>query len=154
MAELDCRCAFLRLPREIRDQIYDYLQFNFEVSSSSQPSYTQYTSLDCATSWNLLSVSRQIHDEYHERVVLKSVLLVAYGHANVSSQKLLFAEGFPVHLLREVKRVSIFVPYVDDEIMNDARTDIFWQTVEDDPEQAEVLEWTPSLGRLVYSQHT
>ncbi|KAK4550344.1 hypothetical protein LTR36_003311 [Oleoguttula mirabilis] len=154
------RCYILELPRELRNYIYDELTHDVCISadvahvdgdvSLAGPNLR----LDGSYLSEVLLVNRQIHDEYAERVSSRARLFVSlldnppdsYEQGwRCSTNKLDLRRGFPVDLLKQVKRCVIFFAWGDVwQLLELAMLDSFISLPVSQPREQGELAWTPS----------
>ncbi|KAK5120422.1 hypothetical protein LTR85_006361 [Meristemomyces frigidus] len=152
--------AFLTLPRELRDQIYDNVTKTVMVSDkdlrdNEAQSYGRgwdpKVELSQAAYPALLLVNKQVHDEYTERRSSGSCLHFNLRGCDIfAPEKPRWKQGVPLSLLRSIKVCTIRFSWLSlGALTNDRRTRQFeaWHRTASPAEvdqQASLLQWTPT----------
>ncbi|KAK5736127.1 hypothetical protein LTR17_007649 [Elasticomyces elasticus] len=162
-ASQHANCPILRLPRELRNQIYSFVvvpgvrisdRINRPLLPLRDIPLDQLPRNPRVTAWNvvyspLLRVNRQIHDEYLENNHLCAALgldLPPRGLCQPYLQSLSLENSVPSHALAEVKVIIIMLHWTTvmhvsaiDEVHN------FWSThTQEELAQQRNIAWTPS----------
>ncbi|KAK4971627.1 hypothetical protein LTR42_007355 [Elasticomyces elasticus] len=156
-------CALLRLPRELRNNIYSFVvvpgvrisdRINRPLLPLRDIPLDQLPRNPRVTAWNavyspLLRVNRQIHDEYLENNHLCAALgldLPPRGLCQPYLQSLSLKNSVPSHALAEVKVVIIMLHWTT--VMHVGATDElhnFWSIhTQEELAQQRNIAWTPS----------
>jgi hypothetical protein len=152
------------LPRELRDNNYGYLtspeiymggknhtisgravQYTDSKTRSLYPLVTLLRSPDP----RILSVNRQIHDEYKETTLGQMKLLVDAQFPSSVAMKLSLHQSFPRHLLKHIRSIRILVTWQTILDLTEDRCGQWLVThdIEALRNHQDKMLWTPSKGK-------